>query len=192
VGSGGPVRIPADAIHADSRLVVYAPGCRLVDRPVPRDDVEITLERGIPVRVLLEEGLDLPDPDLTISVEFDALDRPASLGKDPNHAFRECVVPADYHELSDFDRRRDRGRFSPSVRTLELLFPYPGRWRPEISIIRFRTKAASGSESGSGQILREGSTPAITVEAGLEAQEATLAPDREEFRRVLEDVRSAR
>lgn len=194
MGSSGPVRIPADAIHPDSRLVVYAPGCRLVDRPMPRDEVAITLERGIPVRVLLEEGLALPDPDLTISVEFDALDLPAVIDRDPSHWFRECVVPADYHELSDFDRRRDRGRFSPSVRTLELLFPYAGRWRPEISIIRFRTKTRgdSGSESGSGRVLQEGSTPAIMVEPGLEAQEATLAPDREEFRRVLEDVRSDR
>lgn len=191
-GSSGPVRIPADAIHPDSRLIIYAPGCRLVDRPMPRGDVEITLERGIPVRVLLEEGLELPRPDLTISVRFDALDRPAGLGRNPLHDFRECVVPSDYHELSDFDRRRDRGRFSSSVRTLELLFPFPGRWQPEIAIMRFRTNAAQGSESGSGLTLKDGSTPPIDVEAGLEAQESTLAPDREEFRQVVEEVGSDR
>jgi hypothetical protein len=191
-GKGGSVAIPSGAIHEDSRLVVYAPGCRLVDREMPAGDVTIRLERGIPVRVLLEEGCVIPDPNLTLTVKFDLVERPAGLGRDFAFGLNRCVVEEGYLEMDEFDRREGACRFSASKRTVTLCFPHPGRWRPAVTIMRFEEEIEGSmrTESGSGHGLREGSVPEVFVEDRADIQEVTLFPERHEYQRVLERMRT--
>lgn len=191
-GKDGPAMVPREAVYVDSRLIVYAPGCRLVDREMPGDDVRIHLEKGIPVRVHLEEGCILPDPNLTLKVEFELVERPAGLGGDFAFGIAQCVTPENFHDLDFMDRRKGSGRFLPSQRTVTLLFPHPGTWEPRVTIMRYETevKGSLRTESGSGSGLRDGSVPSVVVLDQANIQEVTLFPERHEYQRVLERVRA--
>jgi hypothetical protein len=187
---GGVARIPGKAIHDNSRLIVYAPGCRMLDIAMPRKSGEVRLEPGIPVRFVLAEGYDLPPAWLTLEATFETIERPHRLPEEFDFGLVRAVAPAGVLQLEEMDRTGVDCFFDPDSKAADVLFPCPGRWNLRLRIMKYEVKTSPGGRetTGSGTTLHEDADMEITVEDGEDLQTIVLSPDPKIYRRTVERI----
>jgi hypothetical protein len=187
-----PTVVPGAAIREDSRLIVYSAGCRFVDVPMPPGDAEIRLERGIPVRFELDGALEIPSWPFRVVLEFEALRRPSGLAEDFAYGLNHAVAPIAYHEDEADANREGNIWIDRRTRSATALFPFPGRWRVQVTIEHVDEmdvrglRARSTKETG----LRDEAEPVIEVEDRDDVQTIALSPEAEEYARVLARVKA--
>lgn len=158
-----------------ANVEVIAPGFRPRRVDGARDGMRIDLERGIPVRLKLPDGFDLPDPPTRLSVEL----VPARMESPEERQY----VYADDGSMTERWDRRQYGVAATFTDSLEVTLEVgsPGEWQISWSISaeqwRSGLRGARGL-SGTIEVAEPGPSEAIERAPDAEALERRLA-DRE-------------
>ena len=170
----GTARLVADRPAIDVDLT--APGFRPLRLEGARDGETITLQRGIPVHLRLDDRVELPPEPWRLEVELSKADRERR-----DDLF---VVTADGtgRRLDRYGDHLlgDRAAFDGTTRDVVLGAASPGRWRIDFAIVSDRASVGVRDAAGTPYALEVGPDGVLTP--------VTIAPDAEALRRAPDRV----